>query len=154
MSFEYLDQNFKTQPEDMAIVQNLLSTQTDVLLDPKYIPVIEEAEKGNLDAMAEIAEAFSNGAPGIKPNYELAMHFAQKIYEKDQEENDPEVILNDLQNFAAIAAQYEKWTEARKWQLKAVRFMVNNFEPEDWNLENFDNLEACIYQVSPELFRD
>lgn len=152
MVFEYLDQNFKTKAQDMSIVQNLLSNQKGVFMDPKYLPVIEEAEKGNIDALAEMAEAFSNGLPGVKPNYELAMHFAKKIYEKDQLDNNSEVILNDLQNFAAISAQFEKWEEARKWQLKTVRFMVMNFDPESWNHENFDNLEACIYQLSPELF--
>ena len=58
MVFEYLDQNFKTKAQDMSIVQNLLSNQKGVFMDPKYLPVIEEAEKGNIDALAEMAAKF------------------------------------------------------------------------------------------------
>ena len=148
MSFEYLADDFKTQVEDIKIVNKLLRGKKKVFIDPKYLAIIEEAEKGNIEAIVEMAEAFSNGIQGVQPNYELTMHFAHKIYEKDQIENHPEVILNDLQNFAAIAAQFGKWEEAKKWQLKAVRYMVMSFEPESWNHDNFDNLEACIYELS------
>jgi len=152
MTFEYLGENFKTQPENLSSVQEILSKGKDVLIDPKYLPVIEEAEKGDINALAEIAEAFANGVPGVKPNYTLAMYFALKIYAIDQKENNPAVIFNDLENLASIAATFEDWVEARKWQLEAVKHMVNNFEPEEWNQDAIENMFTCMYHLSPELF--
>ena len=154
MSFEYLN-NFKSNVSDISIVQSVLAKSPGALISDKYFPVIEEAENGNFDAKCEMAHLFTNGGEGIKTNYTLAVYYADQILDWAlNQQNDPYVRVENLKNRGVIEGMEHNWEEARKYFLQAFRIMVNNFEPENWDMSVYDFLEAVILELNPDLAQE
>lgn len=129
------------------LTKAFLSNYPGVLIDQKNFPLIEKALNGDFETLVKVAEGFINGKDGFVPHYDICMDFAHEIYKINQVENDPVVILESLENFTTICAEFEDWKAAKDWQLKTIRHMVSNFKPEEWNYTHFDNMQACISEI-------
>ena len=105
MDFKYV-QNNTSEIENITMLQEILSKEK-ILLDSKYLPVMEQAEKGDFNSIAEMATIFSDGAEGLKPNYSLAKRYTDMGLEIVKKSEDKVSILEVLTNSAIIEAKFD-----------------------------------------------
>jgi hypothetical protein len=130
--------------DEYPLTKNFLAKHSGVLVDQSNFQLIERALGGHLESMDQVASSFINSEHGFPFHYGVCMDLAHRFYKLDQEHNDPVVILNDLNNFTIICAQAEDWKAAKEWQLKTIRHMAKNFEPEEWDYTHFDNMATIL----------
>lgn len=129
---------------DYPLTREFLKRHPGLLLDQNNFLLVEEALGGDWEAMDRVVSNLTSSAPGFSFHYSATMELAHRFYKLDQEHNDPDVILNDLNNFVVITSQAEDWEETRKWQIKTIQHMVSNFAPEEWNFQHFENMAAIL----------
>ena len=117
MDFKYV-QNNNSEIANLAMLQEILSNEK-ILLDSKYLPVMEQAENGDFNSIAEMATIFAEGVEGLIPNYNLAKRYTDMGLEIVKESGDPVSILEVLTNSAIIEAKFENH-ENSKTKLKAL----------------------------------
>ena len=132
MKYTYLEKFDKTSIDDMEAVQAVIS-ETGSMLDSKLFPLIDEAEKGDFGAMAELYEMFTYGNNDILPNYELAMRYCTKLIEKNSSSNDHDLISEGLNARAYLYHNFSKDDLAHDAFLEAFKYMVANLEPHLWD---------------------
>lgn len=142
-----LDMSFLS--DDYKLTKELISKYPNALIDSAKFPLIEKGLEGDIETLANLTHYTENGIEGFARHFGLTMYFGKVIHEINKTtHNDPAIILDDYVNFTTICAEFEQWKEAREWQLKAIKFMVANFEPEEWEYQNFDNMAACINNMN------
>lgn len=132
MEYKYLNDFSKTSVDNMEAVQSVIS-ETGAIIDSKLFPLIDEAEKGDFGAMAELHEMFTYGFNDIKPNYELAMRYCTKLRQFNASSNDPSIISEGLNAQAYLYHNFGKEEEAHDAFLEAFKYMVAHLEPHEWD---------------------
>lgn len=144
MKYTYIENFSKTSVDDMELVQKVL-TETGAILDSKLFPLIEEAEKGSYEIMAELFEMFTYGDNDIMPNYELAKRYSSRLHKANLELDNHKIIAEGLQAIATMHSQFNNLKEAEKALLECFIYTVTNLPLEQWNPQVIkvvaDNLE-------------
>ena len=131
MKYGYLKDFDKTSVDDMEAVQAVIY-ETGAIIDSKLFPLIDEAEKGDFGAMAELYDMFTFGVNDIRPNYELAMRYCTKLRDFHASSNDASVISEGLNAQAYLYHFFGKEDLAHNAFLEAFKYMVAHLEPQEW----------------------
>ena len=123
MDYTYLDNFTKESVDDMQVVQNALK-ETGAILDSKLFPLIEEAEKGSFLAQAELYEMFVFGFNDIKPNYELAKRYTEKLQAANLAAGEPIRITEGMKAVARMHYEFEEYGLASDALLECMKYMV------------------------------
>ena len=150
MKFKYIESFSKTTVDDMQLVQTALK-ETGAIVDSKLFPLIEEAEKGSYEIMAELFEMFSYGDNDIQPNYEMAKRYAERLHQQNLEIGDHLITAQGLEAIAVMHNHFKNFTKSSETLLECFIYMVKNLPPEQWihqvikvvadNLEDYQNTE-------------
>ena len=125
MSFIY-SQEYNQTISNLPKLQELMVNQ-GIMLDAKYLPILEMAEEGDFGALCEMCTLFSDGIDSIKPNYEMAKRYAQKIHEVNLSTHEPVVILESLANLAMIEDKFGHKERAISIFKETFDHMMSNF---------------------------
>lgn len=104
-----------------------------MLFDIKYLEKKIIAEKGNQEALYELAETYSNKYKRI----DLANELYSKIIANDYQCK-PEHYLNSILFVAACKMDDEKIAEALRLYKRAKEFMESNMPKEDWKIRVYE----------------
>lgn len=149
MKFKYIESFSKTTVDDMQLVQTALK-ETRAIVDSKLFPLIEEAENGRYEIMAELFEMFCYGDNDIQPNYEMAKRYAERLHKQNLEIGDHLITAQGLEAIAVMHNHFKNFTKSSEILLECFIFMVKNLPTEQWikqviqivseNLDDYKNL--------------
>lgn len=125
MNFKYFE-NRDAKLSDLAKVQAIIKAE-NIILDSKYLPVIEQAENGNFTAMAELATMFSEGTENVKPNYNLAKRYIDKALEIVRTSNVKSSVLEVLTNSAVLESNFGNVESAKEHLKEAFNIVLDNY---------------------------
>lgn len=131
MKLKYIENFEKTSVENMELVQAALK-ETGAIVDTKLFPLIEEAEKGEYAPMAELFEMFCYGDNEIKPNYELAKRYAERLHKQNLEVDDHLITAQGLEAIAVMHNHFKNFSASSDSLLECFIFMVKNLPPQQW----------------------
>lgn len=134
MKYTYLENFTKTSVDNMESVQEVITT-TGAIVDSKLFPLIDEAEKGDFGAMAELYEMFTFGENDVTPNYKMALRYWTKLHFSNIDSEDKAIISEGLNNHVYLHLQFDKMEEATESLEKAFKFMVTHFEAHEWDAQ-------------------
>ena len=144
MELKYFDEFTKTHIEDMEAVQKVVKLSGSII-DTKLFPLIDEAEMGDLVAMAELWEMFVYSYNNVTPSYEGAKYYWDKIAEENREETNPIILSSRLNTKTFMLAKFEdddeKYAEVL---MEAFKYMVANVPVERWNNEIFSMMQNSL----------
>jgi hypothetical protein len=150
MNFKYIENFEKTSVDNMELVQIALK-ETGAVVDTKLFPLIEEAEKGTYEIMAELFEMFCYGDNDIHPNYEMAKRYAEKLHQQNLEMGDHLITAQGLEAIAVMHNSFNNVSASSDYLLECFKYMVKNLPPEQWikqvikvvadNLEDYQDKE-------------
>ena len=132
MEYKYLNEFNKTSVDNMEAVQAIIS-ETGAIIDSKLLPLIDEAEKGDFEVMAEVYEMFAFGNHGVMPHFEMALRYCTRLHEVGLKANNKELIAEGLNNLAYLYHNFGKEEEAHDAFLEAFKYMVAHLEPQEWD---------------------
>lgn len=135
----YYDKDYSnTKIGDIKTVQEVLKI-AGAIVDVKIIPWLQEAEKGDYTAMKELWTMFVYGTNQVKPNYKMAKRYFDKLSEKAKLSNEPVNIAQAMMNKVHMMREFETdYDLTLNAMLKAFKYMVNQTEFDDWDLEFFN----------------
>jgi len=132
MDATYLKKFDKTTVNNMEIVQAVLS-EAGGIIDSSLFPLIEAAETGDFEVMAEIYEMFAFGSHGVTPNFPIALRYCTKLHAVGLKSEQPPLISEGLNNFAYLYHNFGKEEQAHTAFLTAFKYMVAHLEPKEWD---------------------
>lgn len=133
MKFLYL----KDPPKNTIFIDTVQAAlkETGAIVDSKLLPIIEHAELGNFEAMADLYEMFVYGHNNVKPNYEMAKRYAYQLFDDSLESGDPAVIFEGLKSLAYMHSEFNETELSNQAFFKCFSYMVNNIEPINWDVD-------------------
>ena len=137
MNFIYVE-NGNTKVENIAKLQAILSNE-NVILDTKYLPIMEQAEQCDFNSIAEMATIFTDGVEGTKPNYNLAKRYTIKGLEIVKESGDAASILEIMTNLALVEARFDNIDKSKEILKEGFDLVISEFPLEE-TLGNISNL--------------
>lgn len=153
VELRYLDKFTKTIIENMESVQEVIKKSGSVI-DAKLLSLIDEAEKEDFGAMAELYDMFAFGTNGVERNYDMALYYWSKLHRDNSKDGDPELISEGLNNLAFLHIDFDKMALARGSVLEAFTYMVKNLECHLWERQIialfYNNMDSYIPEAEEE----
>ncbi|MEO1217602.1 MAG: hypothetical protein AAFY45_29005 [Bacteroidota bacterium] len=146
MSFTYAFE-YNSKIENLEKLQAFLSDK-GIMLDAKYLPVINMAENGDFQAMCEMCSLFAEGRDGVMSNYEMAKRYGQKIHEQNLASEDPVIILESLSNLAMLEAKFGNIEQSKTYFQESFNHMIQNFYNQDVTEESHGFFHHIVEQFS------
>lgn len=129
---------YKTQINDLAKLQAILAPH-QILLDTNYLLLMEQAEEGDTNSLAELMEFFLEGTSTFKPNYELTARYAYKIFDLTTEMEDNTIMLLEAyNNLIMVEAAFGHFEKSKELMKEAFTVAIEDF--------NYDEVYGYIHQ--------
>lgn len=116
-----------------------------ILIDSRYLEVIEAAEMGLCTAWLELSEGFQKGLFGLPKNYRMAKYYFDLMIESCSEDETyskyPQLLFESYRASGYFELDYNNKQLAFDSLLAAVKIMVNQIPPEKWDFNIFHFLQ-------------
>ncbi|MEL6718034.1 MAG: hypothetical protein AAFO82_21990 [Bacteroidota bacterium] len=130
---------YKTELSNLEELQAIL-TPHKILLDTKYLLLMEQVEEGDIASALELMEYFFYGTNAIQPNYELTTRFAYKALEiTEKQENNTIALLEAYCNLIKVEGKFGKYEKSKQLMKDALELTVEYF--------NYDEVYGYIHQA-------
>ena len=116
-----------------------------IMIDARFLPALELAERGEHMAWYEMQEAFASGIQGVPKHYRLARRYTDKI--KGFTSGDPKPEIETCLNSASLEFDNGDFEKAKQELVQAVRVMCHHLSPEQWDFRVFDMLYKILNQT-------
>lgn len=120
-----------------------------IVIDSKYLEVIEAAEMGLCTAWLELSEGFWKGLFGLPKNYRMAKYYFDLMIEACSEDEsyskNPQLLFESYRASGYFELDYNNKQLALDSLLAAVKIMVNQIPPEKWDFDIFHFLQQSAH---------
>lgn len=140
IDFKYFSRQESGRIEYYPLALALIKKER-IIIDARFLPVLEAAERGDFFAQLEMQEAFATGTQGIPKHYMLARKYTDQILEFNRGKVKPEI--EGLKNSAILELQEGNKTATKQNLVEAIKLMVNQIPPENWDWE----IPDMLYQL-------
>ena len=134
-----LKQKISYYPNALRIIND-----EKLIIDAKYIEVIEAAEYGHCTAWLELQSGFAKGGKGIPRNYKMARYYTDIMLKETTKcpilRKDPQLKFDSLRASAYLEYNSNNLERAKLEFLKLVKFMVSKMPFDNWDFQIFDIL--------------
>lgn len=96
-----------------------------MVMDVKLLPLIDQAESGDTEAMWELALAYSYGK-GVKKDKRSKKYYLMKLLEKP-DQLEPTSVGSMLSDVGDLCFDLREFDEAAIWYMKSIRYFLVNY---------------------------
>lgn len=140
-NFEYYSPPNK-KIENFSNAFDILKNE-NIIIDAKYIEVIEAAELGYCTAWIELQSGFANGYKGLPKNYKMARYYSDIMIQETTKcpvlKKTPSLKFESLRASAYLEMDYKNYKTAISHFIRAIKVMLK-MPMEKWDFQIFDNL--------------
>lgn len=117
----------------------------NIIIDAKYIEVIEAAELGYCTAWIELQNGFAKGKKGLPKNYKMARYYSDIMIQETTKnpvlKKTPQLKFESLRASAYLEMDYKNYKTAISHFIRATKIMLK-MPIEKWDFKIFDNLNS------------
>ncbi len=123
-----------------------------LIIDTKYLKVIEAAERGYCTAWIELQEGFRKGQKGLPQNYRMARYYSDLMIRACKEEADsqePFLLFESYRAAGYLEMDNGNHERAALEFGEAIKLMVNRISPQEWDFNILHFLHQAIFPNEP-----
>lgn len=127
----------------------------NILVDAKYIEVMEAAELGYCTAWIELQSGFAKGYKGLPKNYKMARYYSDIMIQETTKcpilKQTPSLKFESLRASAYLEMDYQNYKTAISHFIRAIKIMLK-MPIEKWDFQifyNLNNLKSLLVNEAP-----
>ena len=127
-------ENFENCPAACEIL-----AREKLVLDAKFLPVLEAAENGNLMALLELQNSFAYGENGISKNYKMARYYSDMLLKETSTcpilSQTPQLYFEALRASAYLEFNSDNLDRAKFELIEAMGIMKKHLHKKKWDMQ-------------------
>ncbi|MCA0235853.1 MAG: hypothetical protein LCH81_05685 [Bacteroidetes bacterium] len=145
-------ENFKYYVRNGCKIENFkqaldIIKEEKIIIDSKYLEVMEAAEMGLCTAWLELSTGFQKGRKGLPVNYRMAKYYYDLMIKECTEDEtyskNPRLLFESYRAAGYFEFEFNNNQLAFNNLKAAVEIMLNQIPPEKWDFEIFHLLKQA-----------